>query len=57
MASANEVILCADFVAYDDGRGGWCVYAQPSRGEYRVLAGPFETAEEAHCEAEKIGRE
>jgi hypothetical protein len=35
-------------VAYDDERHGFCVYEQHRRGEYRVVAGPFIDAAEAH---------
>jgi hypothetical protein len=35
-------------VAYDDGRHGYCVYEQHRRGEYRVVAGPFIDAADAH---------
>jgi hypothetical protein len=37
----------ADCFGYDDEMHGWVVYAQPTRGEYTIIAGPFVTDNEA----------
>ena len=39
----------ADCFGYEQDRHGWVVYAQPTRGEYIIIAGPFATDDEARA--------